>query len=121
MRDRLIGLVQKAYDGRMKISSVSLADFLLSEGVICPPVKVGQIVYHIRRTPERHGGSYIVEAKVVCIHIRVYAGEVYFEPVLRYKQKNGMPEEETSILGRWCFFTHKEALTALAERIADNG
>jgi len=102
---------------RLEMCSVFvIAEFLIANGVIVAPCKVGQMVYHIRRTPERHGGSYIVEAKVVCIHIRVYAGKVYFEPVLRYKQKNGMLEEATSILGRWCFLTREEAEKVLAER-----
>lgn len=120
MKDRLIELLQIAPNldtlYHEDYEWERAAKYLLANGVIVPPVKVGQTVYHIRRTPESHGGSYIVEAKVVRIHIRLYADEVYFEPVLRYTQKNGMPEEETSIFGRWFFLTREEAEKALAER-----
>ena len=86
-----------------------------SENVIELPCKVGDTVWHIRRTPEHRGGSYIVEAKIICIPIRVYPNEVYFELILRYTQRNGMPEETSSILGKYAFPTKEEAEQALAK------
>lgn len=93
-----------------------IADHLLAAGVIVPPCRVGDTVWHIRRTPEHMGGSYIVEAKVVCIPIRVYADEVYSDIIIRYTQRNVMPEEASSKLGKYAFLTKEEAEKALAER-----
>ena len=43
-RDRLIELI---HDSDYSLNSVGLADYLIANGVIVPPCKVGQIVYYI--------------------------------------------------------------------------
>ena len=112
MQDRLIDLI---HESDLSLDSVRLADHLIANGVIVLPCKVGDTVWHIRRTPEHRGGSYIVEAKIICIPIRVYPNEVYFDLILRYTQRNGMPEEASSILGKYAFPTKEEAEQALAK------
>lgn len=122
MRDRLIESIDEyteplsSRDIHKADFAEKLADHLLAAGVIVPPCKVGDTVWHIRRTPEHRGGSYIVEAKVVCIPIRVYSDEVYSDLILRYTQRDGMPEEASSKLGKYAFLTKEEAERALAER-----
>lgn len=115
MRERLIELLDecRGIEGFGRELIEKQADHLLSEGVIVPLCKVGDTVWHIRRTPEHMGGSYIVEAKVVCIPIRVYSDEVYSDLILRYTQRNGMPEEASSKLGKYAFLTREEAEKAL--------
>lgn len=120
MRDRLIELLKQADESTSSKGITDYndaiydnADYLLANGVIVPPCKVGDTVWHIRRTPEHMGDSYIVEAKVVCIPIRVYSDEVYSDLILRYTQRNGMPEEASSKLGKYAFLTREEAEKAL--------
>ena len=50
MRERLIKLIQEAYDGCVNRSSASIADHLLANGVIVPPCKVGDKLYAISNT-----------------------------------------------------------------------
>ena len=45
MRERLVKLIQEAYDGCVNRSSASIADHLLANGVIVPPCKVGDTTY----------------------------------------------------------------------------
>ena len=49
MRDRLIELLTKTFDEqyekRMLITPQHTADYLLANGVVCPPCKVGDVVY----------------------------------------------------------------------------
>ena len=49
MRDRLIELIKK--EGSMyEVNDIKhLADYLLANGVIVPPCKVGDVVYHIHK------------------------------------------------------------------------
>ena len=108
--------------GRLIYTTTKIAEHLYnagyrrqSENTIELPCKVGDTVWHIRRTPEHRGGSYIVEAKIICIPIRVYPNEVYFDLILRYTQRNGMPEEASSILGKYAFPTKEEAEQTLAK------
>lgn len=44
-RDRLIELI---HDSDYSLNSVGLADYLIANGVIVPPCKVGQIVWLVR-------------------------------------------------------------------------
>lgn len=47
MRDRLIKLIQDAVKGCAKHWAEIIADYLLENGVIVPPCKVGDTVYQI--------------------------------------------------------------------------
>jgi hypothetical protein len=55
MRDRLIELIQDSVGGCARYWAETISDHLLSEGVIVPPCKVGDIVY----TAHWHWGTYI--------------------------------------------------------------
>lgn len=46
-RDRLLELLHKAPKGRGRISNYELANYLLANGVIVPPCKVGQVVWYV--------------------------------------------------------------------------
>ena len=60
MRDRLTEMIKNAVGGCAKHWAEIIADHLLANGVIVPPVKVGQTVYYITGTHVR----FIVEATV---------------------------------------------------------
>ena len=53
MRERLIELIQKSVDGCARNWAEKIADYLLENGVIVPPVKVGDTVYVLHNTVER--------------------------------------------------------------------
>ena len=71
MKDRLIELLSKCfeeqYDKRRIISTKFTADFLIENGVIVPPCKVGDIVYHINTFSPRN--PIIKECEVDALHI----------------------------------------------------
>ena len=48
MRERLIGLIQDSGDGCTRHWAEVIADYLLENGVVVPPCKVGDKVYHIK-------------------------------------------------------------------------
>lgn len=87
MRERLIELLNKKYDhfcdqcGVNKDSRYtdSLADYLIENGVVVPPCKVGDTLYHIGTciTAEDFGKNYIDFGKVNKIEISKY-GECIF-------------------------------------------
>ena len=52
MRDRLSEMIQSAVGGCAKYWADVIADKLLAEGVIVPPCKVGETVYHITTCEE---------------------------------------------------------------------
>ena len=52
MRDRLSEMIQSAVGGCAKYWADVIADKLLAEGVIVPPSKVGETVYHITTCEE---------------------------------------------------------------------
>jgi hypothetical protein len=83
MRDRLIGLLNAKSCALMpcdgdcsecKNSITSIADYLLANGVIVPPVKVGQTVYQINPTP--YGGE-IYELEV--LDVSLHKSKPYYE------------------------------------------
>ncbi len=69
-----------------------LADYLLSKGVICPPCKVGDIIYALT-----YDGKYCMPLKVTCR-----------ESLVRW-----MDEDQ---FGNALFTTREEAEAALAEK-----
>ena len=120
MRDRLIELLEKAnetvigftIDGDIGI----IADHLLAEGVIVPPCKVGDTVYHITGIDTREDLDLtdIFEGKVKSISKDEKALWIY----VRYDNGLTYWYEETDI-GRRLFLTREEAEKAL-ER-SENG
>lgn len=114
MRDRLIELIQKAYDGCVKRSSVSIADHLLANCVIVPPVGIGQTVWFFSGVLEE-----VCEAKVVKIEINLYTNPMlwfefeYSSELIGTHVIRGRIDE---FLGKTVFLTKEEAEKALAER-----
>lgn len=121
MRDRLVDLILECrtytpeYEPQARLHAEYLANHLLNNGVIVPPVKVGDTVYHIRRTPKRHGGSYIIEAKVNSVLVETRGEDFYIECFVEYTNHHGDIEEENSIFGKISFRTRTEAEKALTK------
>lgn len=105
MKDKLIELIEKAdetvigfsIDGDIGI----LADYLLAEGVIVLPCKVGDDIYWIdAETNEIHLAK--ADIKAVC-----YYGDGEFKLVC------GSEKEPEEIGTKWCMLTREEAERAL--------
>ena len=110
MRDRLIDLLDKKIDFVDLADSdtvwttekmAELADYLLAEGVIVPPCKVGQTVYCIRY--DRARKPYVKPLGV--LSITTYGKDVVTLFTTREDR-----------LGLTAFLTREEAEKALAER-----
>lgn len=106
MRDRLIELIsQVQYMGGLE---GQLADYLLKNGVIVPPCKVGDSCYplwHSRNKP-------IVERKISRI---TYSAR---NIIIGYYENDGQyrPPLRTRVLGEDVFLTREEAERALERR-----
>ncbi len=76
MREQLIQLIKQAHTDYLLNDDYTdsvyefIADYLIGNGVIVPPVKVGQTVWYINRVP----GTSIHSAKIVEIY---YNGEFF--------------------------------------------
>ena len=105
-RDRLIELIQGAVDGCARHWAEIIADYLLANGVIVPPVRIGQTVYAV--VYDLHGDVIVHECQVVEMKVR-YSGMTFsciggFVFGLEH-------------LGETVFLTREEAEKALKERI----
>ena len=79
-----------------------LADYLLANGVIVPPVAVGQMVWFVRN-------GKVIETSVEKVVVK--HGGLYFK-----MECNAMYETAVSAIGKTVFLTREEAEKALAER-----
>ena len=116
MRERLIELLKKANyivkRNGFEFNANVMADYLLSEGVIVPPCKIGDVVY----VTDIINGK-ICECEV--ISITGFAGEE--NTLIEYKTPKEVfdifsyecPDTE---IGKTVFLTKEEAEQALAER-----
>ena len=135
MRDRLIELLKQKscvyvpcdnecggcknvemYDDSIE----SIADHLLAEGVIVPPlpVKVGDKVYRLMCRGFKD--FFLREEAVWIVDLHATAG---FEIITKYLDKNRcsyFPKIEKEDIGETIFLTKSEAERALAERRANN-
>lgn len=108
MRDRLIELLNRKYDhfcdqcGVNKDShyTENLADYLLANGVIVPPVKVGQSIYRISINGKEIYGDWRI------IELIVYEDEMGFLD----DSDNWIDFED---IGKTVFLTKEEAEAAL--------
>ena len=109
MRDRLIELLNKKYDhfcdqcGVNKDSHYtdSLADYLIENGVIVPPCKVGDKVYDISEFFDGTNCPEIYEYDVQCIYIEEEKGkQIFYIADLKY------PSDEW---GKTLHFSREEA------------
>ena len=93
-RDRLIELI---HDSDYSLDSVRLADYLIANGVILPPYKVGQTVYYIA-----FGKVYKGKCHAITIHkdgLQIHLYDYY--------------GDNESISDKYVFLTREEAEKAL--------
>lgn len=106
MRDRLIEILKKSGASFENALPEEIAEYLLAEGVIVPPVKVGQTVYRIRGN---YGGERIHKGFVSQVNF-------YHQMETRFWD-DGHPLSFTDDdIGKTVFLTREEAEQALAER-----
>lgn len=110
MRDRLIDLL---HDSDLSLDSVRLADYLLDNGVIVPPCKVGMTLYFLYNSPY---------ADKPDLTPRIYkTTNWYFEVdktgiVTCTSDIHSFNKEYDYHLDKTVFLTREEAEKALAER-----
>lgn len=103
-REKLIQLIGEIksyeYGGIAKVTDEGLADYLLKNGVIVPPVNVGDTVYHLFQKQgivPRRIRRFQLNSKGLCL-----------------VDKNGA--FSIDVIGKTVFLTCEEAEKALAER-----
>lgn len=107
MRDRLMALIN---DVVHPCHAGALADYLIENGVILPPCKVGDTVYYINRY--NHIMLYkheVYEAEVVRLVVTRYG----VSPVIRVKSVYSTYEIPGVEFGKNVFLTREEAEQAL--------
>lgn len=106
-RDRLIDLIYQAGDLAHKWSTdnftSTLADYLLDNGVILPPVRVGDKVYFICEELPEYGGAYISEPLTI-----TEVSDVRFW--VEHEDENYF---EYTDIGKTVFLTREDAESAL--------
>ena len=114
-KEKLVELINEAdsnYNFELSVGKIPKprveyeAEFLLENGVIVPPCKVGDDLWCIRKNHI----EFFEVARIV-----MWAGIMYFESLRNLQNAN---EEE---FGKFVFLTKEEAEKALAEKRADNG
>lgn len=114
MRDRLIELLKHEFGTKV---SIITADYLLAEGVIVPPCKVGTTLYFLYNSPY---------ADKPDLTPRIYkTTDWYFEVdktgiVINTSDIHSFNKKYDYHLGKTVFLTREEAERALAER-SENG
>lgn len=117
-RNRLIELMQDwGTENTDSFPFESVADYLLANGVIVPPCKVGDTTFLLLE--KLRGGYDIVESQCVCIAENKY-GKVY-SMAFDCAEIGNTLEYHNADFGRWVFLTKAQAEKALAERIGKNG
>ncbi len=109
-RERLAELIRSAmiwgYD-----TPDAIAERLIDEGVICPPCKVGDVVYKIMDFEYTSGR--VLEIEVLCTEIQGTM-RFYAKTVKRYRYNYTWLD--SADFGKTVFLTREEAEAALAER-----
>ena len=120
MRDRLIELIRKAKKNTKGANcdlerEMLFADFLLANGVIVPPCKVGDTVYFILEDKMVEGGFYVTPA-----HTVTEVGSKGFWLSSFVPAEDDMSDFNVwEEIGKTVFLTREEAKQALKEG-ADN-
>ena len=112
MRDRLIELLQEFTDNNNGGgSNHGRADYLLENGVIVPPCKLGQTVYLIIDidNPARR----MLECKVISVSMEETGMHFQFQTVKKYLYRYG--NFDIDDIGKTVFLTKEQAEKALAE------
>lgn len=114
MRDRLIELIQNSVNGCARHWAEVIADYLLANGVIVPPCKVGDKLFAISQMRDKRILPFVNEHEATSIKIGKRKCVVYHEKdgfIKIFKQDD---------FGKTVFLTRKEAEQALKERL-NNG
>ena len=107
MRDRLSNMIQSAVGGCAKYWADVIADKLLAEGVIVPPVKVGQTVWYVSKYAGCVMPIQVISYEITSCgisHFGCWGGD--FTPT----------EFKEEAIGKTVFLTREEAEKDLAER-----
>ena len=111
MRERLIELIQDSVRGCARNWAEIIADYLLANGVIVPPCKVGDTVYEMQPTRKRTQEYEVTTAK--------YNGHYWWFTWV-VKDRNGIYGNvegfSNYLLGKTVFLTKEDAENALKER-----
>ena len=121
MRDRLIELMDNWYTEYFNVyqecddETVAIADYLLANGVIVPPCKVGDTVYVIIDidNPARR----MLECKVISVSMEETGMHFQFQTVKKYLYRYG--NFDIDDVGKTVFLTREQAEQALAEATND--
>lgn len=105
MRERLIELI-KIYNPYFQ--NEKFADFLLENGVVVPPCKVGDIVYVIRRKSKRNRGGYYTS---ICSTKRLIQMAVKYDEA--YIDSKRAVKTDIALIGITVFLTKEEAEQAI--------
>ena len=125
-RERLIELLNNSLTGSVGLSSVlstSIADYLLANGVIIPPCKVGDDVWVIdREDGEAVGVScvlFLAKSKG-CIIATAQINDYDLDEIIEYHINETQDEYDTNLMvysDDDCFLTREEAEKALKRGI----
>ena len=113
-KERLTNIIQNAqnkYLNLLKFESSILADYLLANGVIVPPCKVGDLVYVIRRKEKRNKGGYW---NAICFTKKVM--QTAIKDRTAYIDFKRATKTDFSLIGNTVFLTREEAEKALEEK-----
>lgn len=111
-KERLVELIDRCTIDNDMPSSERLADYLLANGVIVPPCKVGDIVYYFSENPLNLSvqTNTIYEAKVV----RIVTTNLGTTLVIQIHNDYGCTEiPDINDFGKTVFLTREEAERAL--------
>ena len=114
MRDRLIELLKNSSQYITEQDSLieKIADYLLENGVIVPPCKVGETVYVIF-----NGGIY----KATVYNLKIETEENHYLILIKVNVFDKISMFKVFILGKTAFLTKEEAEQALRQRKEDEG
>jgi hypothetical protein len=122
MRDRLVELLdKKQYHGNSTeagvnyIQNTNLADYLLSEGVIVPKVKIGDKLYAINAAQTRVNVYEVTRLEVFDCGVKIFGRPIYCREEYWLCWDQDLGNDELCV-----FLTQEEAERALAER-SENG
>jgi hypothetical protein len=107
MRDRLIRLINHCTSCE-ECRDEDIADFLLANGVIVPPFKVGTHVYVLRSKTSNGKNLYLREEHID--HYRIFGERAY---MCFFSDRTSVPNY---LWGKTVFLIREEAEKALAER-----
>ena len=110
MKDRLIKLIQNSVNGCARHWAEIIADYLLANGVIVPPCKVGQTVWLIKSLNWQRTEWGIEEGKISMIQQKVDKSWKF-----RISNNGSVSDYTINTIGKTVFLTREEAEQALKE------